>query len=371
MQPHFIKFDPYNFVPVTRTPWAGRLVADTKAKGLEAPPGGWPERVGESWEVSTDASFPSRISQLKNPAGEPQLFTELLHTSGFHFLGEAIAQQFGSHCPLLLKWLSARDPLSVQVHPNHDHPLLKENECGKPESWLVMDTDMGGHVFLGFKEGLSKEEIITALRNDRARDVMHMVFPLAGDYISIPTGCVHATGPGVLIAEPQYVLPEKSGKTWRLSDWGRRYNERGEEDANGKPRELHVEEALSAIDWQLPRGKELENLLIISMNHKDIFTGNKNNPFPIQYFASAGIYTYKPLVPGQFSLVTCWKGQLQLVSKNGHTREHLVLNTGESGLVSAAAGEIEIVLAEPQPFIRPEAAFFAFVPPQSLAGQGD
>jgi len=354
----FLKFDPYNFVPVSRTPWAGQLIGSTKVRALPAPQGGWPERIGESWEISTDAQFPSKVTNASEETAREIFFTDLLKSDPAWFLGPGLAKEFGPHCPLLLKWLSAKEPLSVQVHPNHTHPLLKASECGKPESWLVMNNSSGqGYVFLGFKEGLSKDDIMTALRQDKPREVMHVVHPKNGDYISIPTGCVHATGPGVLIAEPQFVLPGKSGKTWRISDWGRRYNSRGDLDPEGQPRELHIDEALSAIDWNLPRGRELEDLLIQPMEHKKPFSGNIHNPFPVQVFSQAGIYEYKPLVDQQFSLVTCWEGQLQLIAGTG---EVLVLRAGESGLIAAAAGTVKFALAEPLPLVRPECAFFAF-----------
>lgn len=358
MPSEFLKFDPYNFVPLSRTPWGGELIVKTKKQILRGPESGWPERIGESWEISTDAAFPSRVRNLKDVQGKAPLFTEVLNESAEHFLGRTLSRKYGAHCPLLLKWLSASDPLSVQVHPQHTHPALKPDECGKPESWLVLSTQPGGHVFLGFKEIISESDIIEALKSDRAAEVMHVFEPRAGDYIAIPPGCVHATGPGVLIAEPQYVLPGRSGKTWRLSDWGRRYNEKGERDPNGKPRELHVDAALSAINWNLPRGKSVETLLVRSLKHKEHLPADDYNPFPVQYFAQAGLYSYKPLVAGQFSLVTCWQGQLQLISRS---KESLVLNAGESGLISAAAGEIEIALARTEAGLEPGAAFFGFV----------
>ncbi len=358
MRTPFVKFDPYNFVPFTRTPWAGQLIGITKIKGLIGPDTGWPERIGESWEVSTDTEFPSKLHKSHQTTDKPIYLTDLLKEEPEYYLGQALAKKFGSHCPLLLKWLNAKEPLSVQVHPEHTHPQLKSNQCGKPESWLVLNNpDLEGYIFLGFKEGFSKDDIMTALREDRPRDVMHVIYPKAGDYISVPAGCVHAVGPGVLIAEPQYVLPEKSGATWRLSDWGRRYNSKGEQDPSGQPRALHINEGLSAIDWELPRGKELETELVRHLEHGQTLEAGAHNPFPVRVFSKAGFYEYKPLVKDQFSLVTCWEGKLQLIAKSG---EALVLSTGESGLIAAAAGEIKIALQEPLPLVRPECAFFAF-----------
>lgn len=360
MKCEFLKFDPFNFVPLTRTPWGGELIVKTKGKSLPIPQGGLPERVGESWEISTEASFPSRVQNIQTGTDEERFLSSILATDTEHFLGKKISEKYGHHCPLLLKWLNANDTLSVQVHPTHRHSALKSNECGKPESWLVLACENDGHVYLGFKENLSHLEIETALRNDRAADVLHIVYPKPGDYIAIPPGCVHATGPGVLIAEPQFVLPGRSGKTWRLSDWGRRYNQRGERDPSGQPRELHVDIALTAIDWTLPRGTELERLLVRNMNHSQKIQADRFNPFPVQYFSLAGRYTYAPLVTEQFSLVTCWQGQVQLISRQ---QEKVTLRAGESGLIAAAAGAIEIELSPSKDTLAPCCAFFGFVIP--------
>lgn len=361
MTPKFLKLNPYNFVPITRTPWGGELIVKTKRQLLRGPSSGWPERVGESWEVSTDQAFPSIIKKTSLESHVGMSFEDILKENPDHFLGTAVAASFGSHCPLLLKWISAADTLSVQVHPHHSHPALSATECGKPESWLVLDKEKDGFFYLGFKENVSQEQITEALLSDKADEVLHKVFPKIGDYISIPTGCVHATGPGVLIAEPQYVLPGRSGKTWRLSDWGRRYNAQGLRDPNGQPRELHIEQGLTAIDWSLPRGVELEKVLIRHLRHREIARASTFNPFPSQVFSKAGMYNYTHLVPEQFSLVTCWSGQLQLISSD---KQHLVLNAGESGLVSAGAGSIEVALAKQNPDLEPSGAFFAFADPE-------
>ena len=257
---------------------------------------------------------------------------DLLNDGPKNILGADIYKKYGAHFPLLLKWLEANDVLSVQLHPSNSNPLLKENECGKPEAWLVLNVENNGYVYLGFKEGLSKEKIIECSKNDELEECLHKYKPKKFDYISVPTGCVHAVGPGVLVAEPQYVLPQKIAKTWRISDWKRLYDAEGRQSPHGKPRELHGEESFSAIDWDLPRGVQLEKLLIRNITINDTFVGDKNNPFALKIFSGSGEYNYTPLLAHSFSLFTVWSGQVTLST----AQETLRLKGGESGFICAS-----------------------------------
>ena len=100
--------------------------------------------IGESWEVSTDLQFPSFVTlQSKSKV----TLNELLNQDAKRILGASIEKKYGPHSPLLLKWLNACDLLSVQLHPKNGNSLLKENECGKPESWLVLDVEKNGFVY--------------------------------------------------------------------------------------------------------------------------------------------------------------------------------------------------------------------------------
>ncbi len=345
----FYKCDPFHFIPVTKTPWAGKQISQLKKKYFPDFLESIPSRIGESWEISCDPIFPSDVllaadNKIKLP--------QLLEQAPEFFLGRNQSKAYGAHISLLLKLLEADDVLSVQLHPHHNHPGLSEQECGKPEAWLVLHTEPGAFVYLGFQENLTKEEITHCLLSGNPEKCLHKYEPKALDYISVPPGCVHAVGPGVLLAEPQDSMPGKSGKTWRVSDWGRLYNINGELCSAGKPRETHVTQALPSIDWTLPRGKDLTQHLVTPLVHGNKFLGTKNNPFACQIFDKPGSQTFSPLVDGVFSLWTVVRGKAVLRSGNNV----LEASGGESGFIAAGAPKIELILKEE--IEKPLVAFF-------------
>ena len=346
--PTVLLTSPLNFVPFARTPWGGTLIADVKARGIGLDRATLPSHVGESWEVSTDAQFPSRVASK-----DGKTLLEVLAADGRAILGESVARRYGSHCPLLLKWLHAAEVLSVQLHPENDNPLLAAGECGKPESWLVLEARPGGYVYLGFAEGLTPEDCLCGLSGPDPASVLFRFEPRQGDLISVPPGLVHAVGPGLLLAEPQYVLPGLSGKTWRLSDWGRRYDANGARCESGTARELHLDAAQGAIDWTLPRGERAVAQLVRHLGESDEFRGDAFNPFATRVFTSPGAHRYDALTDGGFSLVTCYAGSATL----GAT----VLRTGQSGLVPAHFPRVPLALTADDDG-RCGVAFFALAP---------
>ena len=342
-----------NFVPITQTPWGGSLIVEYKRHGVCTQRDDIPPRIGESWEVSTDGRFPSRVFN-RNGA----ILEDVLQAEGQDILGKRVFDDMGAHCPLLLKWLHAQELLSVQVHPDNGHALLADSECGKPESWLVLDVEPGGFVYLGFRNNIHKDEIVEHLHTGRVHEVLHKVYPKPGQLFAVPPGCVHAVGPGVLIAEPQYVLRNRVAVTWRISDWGRRYDKEGRLSPSGSPRELHIQKALTALDWGLPRGYELERLLITDLWQSPRFEGNAYNRFATQAYFQPGNHTYHPLVPGSFSLFTIWRGCVSFAAENG---ESYLLKAGQSGLISARTSALAFTAFPEDEGLEPHVgvAFFA------------
>jgi mannose-6-phosphate isomerase len=232
---------PDNFTPLSRTPWAGSLITQ-RFKSVVCPEAKG-AKVGESWEFSCDPDFPSRL-----PDGTSLI--DLIRAHPVDILGKELASK-SSHptCELLIKLLNADEPLSLQIHPADDDPFLKPNECGKPESWLILSAEPGAGLYLGFNRSMQRDELRSImLSGDSARDVLNFVPVQSGDYFEIEPGVPHAIGPGLCLLEPQRIVFGKSGKTFRFWDWGRKYNKQGQSDINGEPRELHLDAALRLAD---------------------------------------------------------------------------------------------------------------------------
>jgi len=240
---------PDNFTPPDRTPWGGRRIVGVLKAALDlgvdsATP------VGESWEVSTEPSFPSAFEEggtLADAIGRDPSF----------WLGGAVAREFGG-CPLLVKFVDAAAHLSVQVHPPEEHPLLRDGESGKTEAWIVLAADPEARLYLGFREGVSREKVGDALAAGQPlSELMNEVEIRPGDVYLLRPGLAHALGAGTTVLEPQRVRPHRRSVTYRFWDWDRKYDDRGAVNTTGKPRPLHVDEALAATDWELPRGAAL------------------------------------------------------------------------------------------------------------------
>ncbi|MGB3050953.1 MAG: type I phosphomannose isomerase catalytic subunit [Polyangiales bacterium] len=228
---------PDNFTPPSRTPWGGRRISEKLKADAQLRPGG---PVGEAWELSVEPDFPSRL------ADGPTL-DEVLRADPA-LLG---AEAPDGSTSLLVKLVDAADDLSVQIHPHDDDPQLAADESGKPEAWYIIDTEPGAGLYLGFRDGVSRPDIETAI--DEQGDVsalMSFVRVSPGDLFLIGPGTPHAIGKGVLLLEPQRVAPGKRGVTYRYWDWNRKYDDAGQLDPNGQPRRLHRERALDVTNWE-------------------------------------------------------------------------------------------------------------------------
>ena len=188
--------------------------------------------MAEAWELSCHPDGPSYISNGKY-AG--MTLEEFIEAEGKEVLG--------SHCrrfrdfPILIKFIDAKQNLSIQVHPNNRYALKNEGQYGKTEMWYIMDAKPGAFLYYGFKTEVSKEEFAKRIEEDSLLEVLNAVPVQKGDVLFIESGTIHAIGEGILIAEIQ----QNSNVTYRVYDYGR-------VGKDGKKRDLHIEKALAVTN---------------------------------------------------------------------------------------------------------------------------
>jgi len=191
-----------------------------------------PEGVyAESWELS---DRPEGMSVVANGLLKGQSLADLVTRFGKELLGHGIKS---ASFPLLVKLIDAKDRLSIQVHPD-DASVGRGIGEAKTEAWHILEAPKGGQVFAGLKPGIDEATFLSALKAGRLEETLQSVPAAAGDTIFIPGGRIHAICEGMLILEVQ----QNSNTTYRVYDWGR-------VDKAGKPRELHLEQALKVIHW--------------------------------------------------------------------------------------------------------------------------
>ncbi len=213
---------------VRRYLWGGRRLETVLGKSLAAG-----NDYAESWEVC-DHGDDQSIVDFGPLAGTS--LGKLVRHRGEELFGHPQPQK----CfPLLVKFLDAAQALSVQVHPN-DAQAARQTppDLGKTEAWVILAADPGSKLHAGLKPGVDRQQLADAVRDGTCEALLHSFEPKAGDCIFIPAGTVHAIGKGLLVAEVQ----QSSDTTFRLFDWNR-------VGPDGKPRALHVEQSLDAIDF--------------------------------------------------------------------------------------------------------------------------
>mgnify|MGYP000114228461 CR=1 FL=1 len=191
--------------------------------------------TGESWEIST---VENDVSIIANGIYTGKKITELINLHPTALLGTKVFEQFGIQFPLLFKYLDAREDLSIQVHPDDTLAKKRHNSFGKTEMWYIMQADENAKIIVGFKENSNPKQYLENLENNTLVSILNSIKVKKGDAFFLETGTVHAIGAGLLLAEIQ----QTSDITYRLYDFDRK-------DAQGKTRELHVDLALDAINY--------------------------------------------------------------------------------------------------------------------------
>lgn len=241
---------PDNFTPPQRAPWGGRKLVGIYKKKLDlAEPARAYAVVGESWEVSVDPAYPSCVRQTGRSLASH------IADDPVAWLGESVSRRHAGQLPLLIKWIDTADTLSVQVHPTDAYGRLRPGEAGKWEAWCIIEAEPGAGVHLGFQENVRPADVELCIRRGGGlHELLNFVAVRGGDVFVIEPGTPHALGAGVTLLEPQRVLPQRQGVTYRFWDWNRRYDDAGRLHDGGRPRPLHITEALEVTRWDLPGG---------------------------------------------------------------------------------------------------------------------
>ncbi|QDT56594.1 putative mannose-6-phosphate isomerase GmuF [Caulifigura coniformis] len=221
---------PLTFTPHFRAQvWGGRRLESVIGKALPAL-----GLYGESWELST---HPLHLSRVAAGPWAGRTLAEVWNQVSE--VWQPVGQREDGAFPLLVKWLDCDAMLSVQVHPGDACARRLLNEAaGKTEAWVIIEAAPTARIYAGLKPGVDRAELERRSADGTVAECLHSFVPVRGDVIHIPAGTVHASGGGIVMAEVQ----QTSDATFRLFDWNR-------VGADGKPRQLHLDEALECIDW--------------------------------------------------------------------------------------------------------------------------
>ena len=195
------------------------------------------EKAAESWELST---HPDGESVVSGGEFDGMTLSQYIKANGGDECIGTRAAEF-DFFPILIKLIDAKDNLSIQVHPNDEYAMRVEGEYGKTEMWYVVDCDEDAKLIYGFNQDITRGEFLERINNNNLSPVCNYVPVKKGDVFFIEAGTMHAIGKGILIAEVQ----QNSNTTYRVSDYGRL-------GADGKPRELHIKQAIEVTKTQKP-----------------------------------------------------------------------------------------------------------------------
>lgn len=306
---------PLKFNPILKERlWGGTKLKDVLGKPIEN------DITGESWELST---VPGDISVVSNGDLAGASLQDLIEKDPESVLGKSVYKRFGTDFPILIKFIDAKQDLSIQLHPNDELAKKRHNSFGKTEMWYVMDADDDASLIVGFNKDVSKEEYAKSIENDTLLDLLNYEKVKEGDTFFINTGKIHAIGAGVLLAEIQ----QTSDVTYRVFDFNRK-------DKNGNLRELHTEQALDAIDYN-----KKDDFKVEYNNDKNTVNDMVDCPyFKTDFLDLNSDLTQNVTNRDSFTIFMCVGGSATIANENGSVE----IKKGETTLLPAASNTIKI-----------------------------
>lgn len=307
---------PLKFEPILKTKiWGGSKIIPFKHLNEKV------DAVGESWELS---GLEGNESVVANGPEKGCTITEMIRHYRGELLGEDNYDNFGENFPLLIKFIDARQDLSVQVHPDDEMAKLRHDSLGKTEMWYVIETEKDAKITSGFSQPITKKEYKERVLNNTFSDVLQAYDAQSGDVFFLPAGRVHAIGAGVFLAEIQ----ESSDVTYRIYDYNRK-------DTNGKTRELHIDQARDAINYE------------VLDDYRTLYEPEKDEPVELvacTYFTTS-LYDLTEDISCDYSeldsfvIFVCIGGSCTLTDNEGHS---VPVSSGETVLLPASIESVKL-----------------------------
>jgi len=308
---------PIKFHPIFKNRiWGGNKLKEKFQKSNT------PDNCGESWEIS---AVQDNISVVSNGFLADNDLNEIVEIYMGDLVGEAVYEVYGPRFPLLIKFIDAKEDLSVQVHPNDMTAIEKHGENGKTEMWYIIETETDTENITGLSKPVTTEEFETLLSQNRIEEILCKEKSTANDVFFIPGGRIHAVGKGSLFVEIQ----QTSDITYRLFDYNR-INEQGEN------RELQISDAFDAIDYSQTGSAKItynsQKNTAVQLIDCPFFTTNLID------FDKINVRNYATL--DSFVIYICVEGKCSIhCEENPHIES---LQIGETCLIPATANEVEL-----------------------------
>lgn len=305
---------PLKFTPILKEKiWGGQKLKTILNKDSDIP------NLGESWEVSDVDRDTSIVS---NGALKGKSLKYLLETFGPDLLGKQNNIIFKNKFPLLVKFIDAKEDLSIQLHPNDKLATERHNSFGKTEMWYVMQADENSNLIVGFNQKVTPEKYLKHLEDKTLPQILNLETVKKGDTYFIEVGRVHAIGAGVMLAEIQ----QTSDITYRVYDWDR-------VDDDGNERELHNDLAIDAIDFDMPDNFRVSYSKVVNQSNNMI-----SCPYFTTNYLEVDSVLQKENNKDSFLIYICVEGSV-LITANGVSED---FKKGETLLLPAAIKHYEI-----------------------------
>lgn len=279
------------------------------------------ENVGESWEIS---GVPSNETVVADGEYAGKKLNELVIEQKDKLVGKANYERFGDEFPLLIKFIDARQDLSIQVHPTDEIAKRQGKERGKTEMWYIMDSDKDAKLYSGLKMQITPEQYKAMVEDDTITDALAQYEVKEDDCFFLPAGRIHAIGTGCFLAEIQ----QTSDVTYRIYDFKRK-------DKDGNYRQLHTKEAAECINYT------------VEDDYRTHYEHKKNEGVTLvecPYFTTAVYDLDEPMTLDyseldSFVILIGLKGEGTIIDNEGNT---VTISAGESILVPATTDTLKV-----------------------------